>query len=485
MNSKTKSVKINMIMNALLTMSALIFPLITFPYASRILKPEGMGKVGFATSVISYFAMFVQLGIPMYGVKACAKVRDDKKELSKVVHELLGISLFMLIVVYSVFFVSINNVAKFEKERPLFIVMGTTILFGAIGCEWLYKALEEYTYITIRSLIFKFIAVVSLLFLVQNKEDYIIYGGITIFAASASNILNFINLRKYIIFKWLGGYNFKRHIKAVLVFFSMSIAITIYTNLDIVMVGFIKDDVEVGYYSAAVKIKNILLSIVTSASTVLLPRASYYVDNNMMDEFYRILKKVMHFIILMSSSFTVYFMIYAREGIMLLSGEEYGGAILPMQFIMPTLFLIGITNVTGIQMMVPLGMETKVLYSVILGAIIDLIFNAFLIPIYGAVGAAIGTLLAEFGVLICQLWMIRNIRCKVFDDVPIVKVCVSIVGASLACVWIKILGMNAFWSLAISGIFFFGMYMLLLILTRNVLAKEILNQIYQKIKKRK
>ena len=115
------------------------------------------------------------------------------------------------------------------------------------------------------------------------------------------------------------------------------------------MLGFMKDKVEVGYYSAAVKIKSIMVSVVTSASTVLLPRASYYVDKGMMDEFSRILKKTMHFIFLVAIPFSIYFMIYAKEGIFFLSGKAYAGAIIPMQIIMPTLTLIGISNVTGIQ----------------------------------------------------------------------------------------------------------------------------------------
>lgn len=160
-----------------------------------------------------------------------------------------------------------------------------------------------------------------------------------------------------------------------------------------------KDKVEVGYYSAAVNDKSIMVSVVTSASTVLLPRASYYVDKGMMDEFSRILKKTMHFIFLVAIPFSIYFMIYAKEGIFFLSGKAYAGAIIPMQIIMPTLTLIGISNVTGIQMMVPLGREKQVLYSEIAGAIVDLVLNTIFIPIYGAAGAALGTLVAEAVVL--------------------------------------------------------------------------------------
>lgn len=374
---KTKSVKLNMVMNALLSMSSFIFPLITFPYVSRILLPVGTGRVAFATAVVTYFAMFAQLGIPTYGIRLCAKVRDNKEELTRAVHELLFINLFMSAIVYAVFFISLAVVPKFREEHTLLLIIGATILLNALGVEWLYKALEQYTYITVRSLIFKVVALISTFMLVRDPEDCLQYGFLTILATSASNVLNFINLRKYIYLKPIGGYHIKRHIKMILVFFSMSVATTIYTNLDNVMLGFMKDKVEVGYYSAAVKIKSIMVSVVTSASTVLLPRASYYVDKGMMDEFSRILKKTMHFIFLVAIPFSIYFMIYAKEGIFFLSGKAYAGAIIPMQIIMPTLTLIGISNVTGIQMMVPLGREKQVLYSEIAGAIVDLVLNTY------------------------------------------------------------------------------------------------------------
>lgn len=141
-----------MIMNALLTMSSFIFPLITFPYVSRILLPLGTGKVNFATSVVNYFAMFAQLGIPTYGIRACAKVRDNKEKLSRTVHELLFINLFMCVLVYITFFIALFNVSRLEQDKTLYLVIGISIILNALGVEWLYKALEKYSYITVRSI---------------------------------------------------------------------------------------------------------------------------------------------------------------------------------------------------------------------------------------------------------------------------------------------------------------------------------------------
>ena len=184
-------------MNMILTLSSVFFPLITFPYASRILKPTGMGRVSFALSLISYFSMFAQLGIPTYGIRACAQVRDDKTELTRVVHELLFINLITNLISYLALIISLLFVPRLRDDRMLYVLVSSTIILTSIGVEWLYKALEQYTYITVRSIIFKCISLIALFLLVHSQEDYIIYGGITIFAASASNILNFINIRKF------------------------------------------------------------------------------------------------------------------------------------------------------------------------------------------------------------------------------------------------------------------------------------------------
>lgn len=465
-------------------MSQFIFPLITFPYVSRILLPEGTGKVSFATSIISYFAMFAQLGIPTYGIRACAKVRDDKEKLSKTAQEIFIINIVMSILVYIVFFIVICNVPKLKDEKPLLIIVSATIFFNAIGMEWLYKALEQYTYITIRSVIFKFIALIAMFLLIHQKSDYIIYGAISIFASSASNIFNFVNVHKYISLRPVGDYNFKQHLKAVSVFFAMSCATTVYTHLDTVMLGFMKTNADVGYYNAAVKIKTILVSIVTSLGTVLLPRASYYVEHGLKEEFYRITKKAINFVFLVATPLMLYFMFFAKEGIFFLSGNNYGGAIVPMQIIMPTLFFIGLTNIMGMQILVPLGKENIVLYSEIVGAIVDLAINYILIPKYASAGAAIGTLVAEIAVWIVQYTYLRKQIKDAYKNVRYGVLILALFLGSIASLWVKKVFSGSFIVLLISAILFFGAYFVVLTIAKEPLIYQIEEGLLTKLKKK-
>lgn len=484
--SQKKSLKLNFVMNAVLTMSSFIFPLISFPYVSRILLPEGTGKVSFATSLIAYFLMFAQLGIPTYGVRACARVRDDRITLTRTAQELLIINLVMTALSYAALVLSLLFIPRLWGERTLYLLVSLSILFNTIGMEWLYKALEQYTYITVRSIVFKLVALIAMFALIHSREDYVIYGGITIFASSASGVMNFFHARKYISLRPVGGYRFKPHLKAVAVFFAMACASTVYTNLDTVMLGFLTEEIKademVGYYNAAVRIKSILVSIVTSLGAVLLPRASYYVEHGEMERFRQITRKALNFVFLAAVPMTAYFILFARPGIYLLSGENYAGSVLPMQWIMPTLLFIGLSNVLGIQILVPLGRERVVLWSIVAGAVVDVVLNMVLIPLYGATGAAAATTVAELVVLVVQFVVLGREARIAFAAVSYGKLLLALAVGVGACVWVPQLGLGSFSTLLISGVLFFGSYLSVLLILKEKLIRELLTQFLKKKK---
>ena len=453
-----KSIRWNFLMNALLAVSGVIFPLISFRYVSRILGPDGVGTVSFATSIVAYFSMFAQLGIPTYGIRACAKVRDDKEALSRTVHELLGINLVMDLVSYVLLALAVLCIPRLGEEKLLFTVLSATIFLNSIGMEWLYKGLEEYTYITARSLIFKVIALFALFLLVHQESDYILYGGVSIFAASASNILNFIHSRNYISLYRPKGCDWKKHLKPVLVFFAMACATTIYTNLDSAMLGFMTTDTDVGYYAAAVKVKMVLGTLVTSLGAVLLPRSSWNVEHGEMAIFRQTTRKALRFVIPSASALTVFFILYAKECVLFLSGEEFLPAVPAMQIILPTLICIGLSNILGIQILVPLGREKVVLQSEIGGVITDLILNLLLIPRWGAAGAAVGTLAAEAVVTAIQYAALRNELKNFFREYKWLRLLFALLIAAGAGFWVHFTGWEPVPILILAACFFFGAY---------------------------
>lgn len=482
---KSASIKKNFIMNALLSMSSFLFPVITFPYVSRILLPEGMGRVTFATSFVTYFGMIARLGVPTYGVRACARVRDNRQELSRTAQELLIINLGMSVLAYFGLVACVFTVPRIRNDRNLFLVISATIFLDSIGMEWLYRALEQYTYITIRSLLFKLIALIATFLLIHSRDDVVIYGAITILASSASNVLNFINAHKYISLKPIGNYHFQRHLKAVTVFFAMACATTIYTNLDAVMLGFMKTDADVGFYNAAVKVKTVLLSLVTALGTVLLPRLSYYIEQGKGEEFRRITKKALYFVLLIASPFSFYFMLYAKEAVLLLSGPAFLEAVAPMRIIMPTVILIGITNVLGIQILVPLGREKTVFYSELAGAVVDLILNALLIPSFGASGAAVGTLVAEMIVLTVQAGALKNSIQDMLSQIHWLRLLFALMIGCASCFWVKLLNLRVLPALLLSAFCFFGCYGDYLFWRREALVCTLIDEVRGHLKRKR
>lgn len=483
--STLPSVKKNYILNVLLTVSSVLFPLITFPWVSRIMQPAGMGKVTFATSFVAYFGIIAKMGIPTYGVRACAKVRNNREELSRVAQELLVISLGMSVVAYAGLAGCMLLVPRVRADWQLFAIIGTTILLDAVGMEWLYGALEQYTYITLRSLIFKAIALGATFLLVRRPDDILIYGGITIFATSASNILNLINAHRFITFRRVGDYRFRRHWKPIAVFFAMTCAITIYNYLDAIMLGFMKTDADVGYYNAAVKVKNVLVSAVTALGTVLLPRLSYYIERGEIDNFKMTTRKALRFEILVAVPVVAFFILFAREAVLLLSGPAFLESVLPMQIIMPAVLLIGLTNVLGIQMLVPLGREKTVLYSVVTGAAVDLLLNAILIPPYGAAGAAAGTLAAEAAVLAVQYKALREDVRDAFRSFPWGGLAIGIVLSSGAGIWVKFTGLGTLAGLIVSAVCFFGVYLGFHLWRKEEIVCDAINSVNRFVRRKK
>lgn len=407
-----KSIKKNAIYSAIHAVMVLAFPVISFPYASRILMPEGIGKVNFATSVMGYFTLLAGLGISSYSIREASKVRQDKLLLSKFVKEIFFISLFSTFFSYIVFFISLISVPKFEEYRSLLLIFSSTIIFSSIGLEWLYSALEEFRYIAIRSFIFHCVSIVFLFIFVRTKDDYLWYAVFGIICSIGCNICNFFYARRFLDFTIKIKLEFKRHIKPIFTFFGMSLITTVYTMFDSIMLGFLASDTEVGYYSAATKLNRMILGLLTAITAVLLPRLTLFMQNKDRVSFNLLTEKAMCVITLLGVPFVVGLILLAEPLVLLFSGQDYYPAVLPMQVISPIMLVISISSFTGTQILPSLQKEKISLISYFLGAATNIAINCLLIPKYGAIGAAIGTVCAETIIFAFQGIYLRRILVK-------------------------------------------------------------------------
>lgn len=473
-NYKIKSVGYNFIMNFILTASNFIFPLITFPYVSRVLQVEGNGKVAFVASIVSYFVLFASLGIPTYGVRACSKVRDDADKLSKVFQEIFMINLVCMSVVLVAYFVMIVFVPQFAVYKQLLYINAIGIVLNVFGVNWLFQALEQYQYITIRTLVFKVLSLILMFLLVHVPEDYIVYGAITVFAGVGANVFNFIKTTKLIRWKRYEHYEFRPHFKPIIILFTQSLVISIYTNLDTVMLEMMRGTYEVGLYNAATKTKGILVSLATSLGSVLLPRMSYHVESGDTAAFERLVVKALNFNLAISISIAGVAGLMSREVILFLAGDQYLSATMAMAFVTIAVIPMAVSGVLGVHILTPLNHEKYVLHSVVAGALINVVLNIVFIPQYGAVGAAFATLLAETTVVLVQVWYTRELLWKLRKQIAYIHYIVAAMMAMGAIYLLKSISLPLFFQLAVSGMVYYVIFGMILLVFKNTVVMDIL-----------
>lgn len=413
------SLKNNVVLNYINTLASIVFPLITFPYAARILLPEGIGLVNFQNSIIGYITLLSSLGIPLYAVREVARVRDNVEERNRVTVEIALLSLILAAGGYVIVFAVGELVPQINAHLSLFYILSLSILFTALGVSWFYTAIEDFKFITVRGLIIRALFVVALFLFVKSKEDLLIYGVIIVGSTVGNEFINFIHLRKFInIFKlnW-SKVNIFRHLKPSFSIFVLNLSVSLYVQLNPVMLGFLSDNTQVGYYTAGSKLSYIILSVVTSMATVLIPHVSNMIQVHDTEKYKQLITKVYHYYMALALPFTIGLIVLSVPLTLVICGNSFYEASYVTAITAPVIIFISITNIIGLQVLYPYGKENYVTYSTIGGAVINLIVDIPLILLWGSKGAAIATFCAELAVLLIQVRLGRSyIPFKYFDD---------------------------------------------------------------------
>ncbi|WP_294431193.1 flippase [uncultured Treponema sp.] len=404
---KEKSLKLNAVLNITKQCMNLLFPLITFPYSSRILNADGIGKVNFALSIVSYFTLLAGLGIGSYATREAAKIRDNKILLAKFTKEIFTINFTTTFISYLLFFIALFAVPRFSDYRVLLCICSSTILFGTLGFEWLYNAKEEYVYTTVRGICFQVLSLILLFTLVKTKDDYVKYASINVISSAGSNILNFINLRKLVDFKVKAKKEIKKHFRPILILFASAVAVSLYNELDKTMIGFLANDEQVGFYSASTKITKLVIALITAILTVISPRLSNYAENNK-EKFFELLEKTFNIILMLSLPFMFGLIVMARPLTLLFCGENFEPSVRIMQVMSVIIFMIPLATFCSSQVFIPLRKDKYTFYPVCVGAVVNAIFNVFLILKFGGFGAGIATIIAESSVTFASFVLVKK-----------------------------------------------------------------------------
>lgn len=415
----SKSIKINTLFNIIKTCSSIIFPLITFPYANRILLPDNIGKVNFAMSFVSYFALLASLGVQTYAIRECASVKNDKRQLSNVSSQIFSINLCMTIISYLLLFITIVTSEKIENYRVLIIIQSTTIIFTTFGADWLNSALEDFKYIAIRTIIFQFFSLIAIFVFVRSSDDYIKYAIINVVSSSGANILNYFYRKKYCNVKFTFHIEWKRHMIPISLLFAMTLSQTIFHNADITMLGLIWNDYQVGLYSTAHKITNLVSSLVQSVILVVMPRLSYFFANNDWDNANRLLRKLLLFNIGLGLPCVTGVIMLAKDIVLIVGGSEFASATPIMQvLILAFMFSLVGGSFLGNAILIPTKNEKYYMIVCWITAIANVIINALLIPKLAAVGAAIATAFNGFIILVLLLLKVDK-RLKIHNKLNV------------------------------------------------------------------
>lgn len=478
---KEKSIKANVVLNTIRLVSSILLPMISYPYISRVLGPISLGKVDFAASIINYFAIISSLGIPSYGVICCSKIRNDKEQLKKTVSELLSINLTLTLISYLVLITSAIAIPQFQSRQKEILIYSITLICTTLGIDWLYSALEEFRYITIRSIIFKVISVVLMLVLIRKPDDYIKYECILIFSTVGSNVLNFLHARNYVNFYKINLHELKRHFTPILIFASASIASTINANTDTAMLGLLKGDYEVGLYSFSVKFKNLLININNAALTVMVPRLSYYVGKNDRKQYDLLLKKSADSVMAIACGIPVFFCVFSKETIEIIGGSNYSEAVWTMTVLNLCVIVLGATWIMGVGVLQTFGRQNQYAKTIWLAVMVNVCINFLLIPFFGATGAAIATLCTElFNAFMFYHYskdiLSNNIRWLSYGKLLVV----ALIESSIAKCVFSLVQVNLLLNFIIAGTFYgvlYGISVLLLLPNVRLIAYQILNSI--------
>ena len=430
-----RSIKLNFVLNLVYTLSGLFFNLITFPYVSRVLLPQGVGIVCFYQSIITYIMLCTALGIPLYAVREIARIRKDATLCSKTTIEILLLHVLLTFIGYLVIFVLVSTVAKIQANIPLFLLLSAHLFLTAIGAVWFYQGIEDFKYITIRALTVLILSLILLFLSVREESDLLWYAFVIVAAEAGNNIFNFVRLRNFVSFRKCALKDLRpfRHLRFALKIFALNLVISIYVNLDSVMLGFMKDETAVGYYAASTRITKSILGIVQSLGGVLLPRLSHLAGDGKMEEFKSLSDKSFRFIMALSLPLAVGVIFMAAPIIHLFCGHNFEPSILTIQIIAPIILFIAISNIAGPQILFSLGRENLVIFATLGGAIINVTLNFILIPTYSQYGAGLATCIAEFVVMLLMIvfaWKYIPVRLFSRDSINY-YVATSLMGVAL------------------------------------------------------
>lgn len=402
------SLKKNIAYSGFLTASLYIFQFLTYPYVARVLGVANIGICNYVQSLVQFFCLFSMMGINTLGVREIAKCNGNKDKLCNTYTRLLCLNVLFTIAVVLVYVICIESIPDLHPYRQLLYISLCQLVFGTFTIEWFFKGIEEFKYITIRTLIVRLAYVVSVFVFIRDKDDVNKYWTLCCLMFVATGVINLNYSRKFVKITIIKFGTIFKYLKPFVFLGTQLILTSFYTTFNKIFLGYTCGDTEVGYYSTATKIQGIILSLYTSFTVVMMPRISSLVESNDTEKAMAMIKKSIELLFAFAFPCVYFFEYYADIIVLLISGAGYEGAIMPMRLVMPLLIIIGLEQIFIVQILIPFRADKQVFINSLIGAIVGIILNFALVSTFQCIGSASVWSISEITVLCSAYYFIKQ-----------------------------------------------------------------------------
>lgn len=399
------SLKKNILYNFGYQFLILFIPLVTAPYLSRIVGADGIGLYSFSYSTALYFTLLTMLGVNNYGNREIASVKHNKVKRSQTFLEIYILQVTVFILSISIYVIYTLNFAIDQKAA---LIQGIFVLSALFDISWFFFGMEEFKITVIRNTIVKVLTLLCIFLFVKESDDIYIYITIMSTGYLVSQISVWPFLKKYITFTKVSLKGILKHLKPNLILFIPVISVSIYKIMDKIMLGYMSSVEELGYFDSAEKIINVPIALITAIGTVMMPRMSNLIANQQIEDSRKYIDQTMLFILAFATGAMMGLISISQEFAVVYYGNSFDRAGTIMTYLSVTIVILACGNVIRTQYLIPAKKDKIFVTSAIIGAVCNLGFNLVLIPRYGAVGAAISTVIAEFLVCFYQLYNVRG-----------------------------------------------------------------------------
>ncbi len=399
LDMKKQSIKKNIILSTFYQILKLLTPLITAPYIARVLGTDGVGTYSYTASFEAYFSLFAALGTASYGLREIARARDDVKERSQLFFEIELLSICVSLVVllgWGIFIL-------FQKKyQIIFVILTMNIMNAMLDISWFYNGLEQFVYTVTKNSVIKILGVVLIFLFVKQKSDLNLYIFLMCFTSLLGTMSMWISLPKFIVKPDFRHIDLGVHFRQTLIYFIPTIATSVYTILDKIMIGLITQNTyENGYYEEATKIINMMKALTfTALNSVLGARISYLFKEKQYDEIRGRINLSINYVAFMGIGICFGLIGVARRFVPVYFGPGFEKTTTILYILSPIVFIIGVSNCLGSQYYSPAGLRKESSKYIITGSLVNLVLNGMMIPFTGSYGAALASVLAELTITV-------------------------------------------------------------------------------------